>query len=64
VTTYLLDTNVFAGLSQPKPVRAVERAFRTRASGDVVTASIVVQTSEMARLFAACSQGSFGDARP
>ncbi len=42
MTVYLLDTNVFAALSQPKPVRAVERAFRTRASGEVVTASVVV----------------------
>ena len=42
MTTYLLDTNVFAALSQPKPVRAVERAFRARAAGEVVTAAGVV----------------------
>jgi tRNA(fMet)-specific endonuclease VapC len=39
--TYLLDTNVFAALSQPKPRRSVERAF-TKHAGELVTASIVV----------------------
>jgi tRNA(fMet)-specific endonuclease VapC len=38
---YLLDTNVFAALSQPKPHRGVERAF-TKHAGEVVTASVVV----------------------
>jgi tRNA(fMet)-specific endonuclease VapC len=39
--TFLLDTNVFAALSRPRPHRGVERAF-TRHAGEVVTASIVV----------------------
>ena len=39
--TYLLDTNVFAALSQPKPRRGVERAF-TKHAAELVTASIVV----------------------
>jgi tRNA(fMet)-specific endonuclease VapC len=39
--TFLLDTNVFAALSHPKPHRRVERAF-TKHAGELVTASIVV----------------------
>ncbi len=39
--TFLLDTNVFAALSRPKPSRRVERAF-TKHAGELVTASIVV----------------------
>ncbi|HEY3820171.1 MAG TPA: type II toxin-antitoxin system VapC family toxin [Polyangiaceae bacterium] len=39
--TYLLDTNVFATLSQPRPHRSVERAFAKHV-GELVTASIVV----------------------
>lgn len=39
--TFLLDTNVFAALSQPKPSRSVERAF-TKHAADIVTASIVL----------------------
>lgn len=39
--TFLLDTNVFAALTQPKPDRAVERPFNKHA-GDLATASIVV----------------------
>ena len=41
VTLYLLDTNVFAALSQPRPQRAVERAFAEH-TGEIVTASVVV----------------------
>ncbi len=41
VALYLLDTNVFAALSQPKPQRAVERAF-AKYAGELVTASVVV----------------------
>jgi tRNA(fMet)-specific endonuclease VapC len=41
VALYLLDTNVFAALSQPKPQRAVERAFAKHV-GELVTASVVV----------------------
>jgi tRNA(fMet)-specific endonuclease VapC len=37
----LLDTNVFAALSQPKPLRAVETAFAKHA-GELVTASVVL----------------------
>jgi hypothetical protein len=39
--TFLLDTNVFAPLSQRNPHRGVERAF-TKHAGELVTASIVV----------------------
>jgi tRNA(fMet)-specific endonuclease VapC len=39
--TFLLDTNVFAALSQPRPHRGVLRAF-ARHAGEVVTASVVV----------------------
>jgi len=39
--TFLLDTNVLAALSQPKPHRGVERAV-TKHAGELVTASIVV----------------------
>ncbi len=39
--TFLLDTNVFAALAQPRPQRGVERAF-TKHAGELVTASIVV----------------------
>jgi tRNA(fMet)-specific endonuclease VapC len=39
--TFLLDTNVFAALSQRKAHRGVERAFAKHA-GEIVTASIVV----------------------
>jgi tRNA(fMet)-specific endonuclease VapC len=39
--TFLLDTNIFAALSQPKPHRGVERAF-ARHAGEVLTASVVV----------------------
>src|ERR1700733_14646812 len=39
--TYLLDTNVFAALAQPKPHRGVERAF-TKHVGEIVTAALVV----------------------
>lgn len=39
--TFLLDTNVFAALSQPRPHRGVERAF-ARHAGEIVTASVVV----------------------
>ena len=39
--TYLLDTNVFAALAQPKPHRGIERAFAKHA-GDIVTAAIVL----------------------
>jgi tRNA(fMet)-specific endonuclease VapC len=39
--TYLLDTNIFAALSQPKPHRGVERAF-TKHAAELVTASLVV----------------------
>jgi len=39
--TFLLDTNVFAALSQRTPHRGVERAF-TKHAGELVTASIVV----------------------
>jgi len=42
--TFLLDTNIFAALTQPKPHRGVERAF-TKHAGELVTASIV--THEM-----------------
>ncbi len=38
---YLLDTNVFAALSQPKPQRVVERAFAKHAR-ELVTASVVL----------------------
>jgi len=38
---YLLDTNVFAALSQPRPSRRVDRAF-ARHAAELVTASIVV----------------------
>ena len=38
---YLLDTNVFAALALPKPVRSVERSFTKHAS-ELVTASVVV----------------------
>jgi tRNA(fMet)-specific endonuclease VapC len=38
---FLLDTNVFALLSQPKPQRGVERAF-TKHADELVTASLVV----------------------
>jgi len=41
VALYLLDTNVFAALSQPKPPRAVERAFAKHA-GELVIASVVL----------------------
>jgi predicted nucleic acid-binding protein len=41
VALYLLDTNVFAAFSQPKPQRAVERAFAKHV-GELVTASVVV----------------------
>ena len=39
--TFLLDTNIFAALSQPKPNRGAERAF-TKHNGELVTAAIVV----------------------
>jgi tRNA(fMet)-specific endonuclease VapC len=39
--TYLLDTNVFAAIAQPKPHRGVERAFSKHA-GELVTAAIVL----------------------
>jgi tRNA(fMet)-specific endonuclease VapC len=39
--SFLLDTNIFAALSQKKPDRGVERSF-ARHSGDVVTASVVL----------------------
>jgi tRNA(fMet)-specific endonuclease VapC len=39
--TYLLDTNIFAALSQPKPHRGVERAV-TKHAAELVTASLVV----------------------
>jgi predicted nucleic acid-binding protein len=39
--TFLLDTNVFGALSQRKPHRGVERAFKKH-TGDLVTASLVV----------------------
>jgi tRNA(fMet)-specific endonuclease VapC len=39
--TFLLDTNVFAALAQPKAPRAVERAF-TKHAAEIVTASLVV----------------------
>jgi tRNA(fMet)-specific endonuclease VapC len=39
--TFLLDTNVFAALSRPRPHRGVERAF-TKHAGELVTASVVV----------------------
>jgi len=38
--TFLLDTNVFAALSSPKPHRGVERTF-TKHAGELVTAAIV-----------------------
>ena len=38
---FLLDTNIFAALSQRKPHRGVERAFKKHA-GELVTASLVV----------------------
>jgi tRNA(fMet)-specific endonuclease VapC len=38
--TFLLDTNIFAALSQSKPHRGVERSF-TKHAGELVTASIV-----------------------
>jgi tRNA(fMet)-specific endonuclease VapC len=38
---FLLDTNVFAALSQPRPLSRVERAFEKHMS-DVVTASVVI----------------------
>ena len=38
---FLLDTNIFAALSRPKPHRSVERAF-TKHAGELVTASLVV----------------------
>ena len=39
--TFVLDTNVFAALCQPRPLRGVERAFTKHAS-EIMTASIVV----------------------
>jgi tRNA(fMet)-specific endonuclease VapC len=39
--TFLLDTNVFAALSRPKPDRGIERGFGKHA-GALVTASLVV----------------------
>jgi tRNA(fMet)-specific endonuclease VapC len=39
--TFLLDTNVFAALSQPRPHRGVERVF-TKHADELVTASMVV----------------------
>jgi tRNA(fMet)-specific endonuclease VapC len=39
--TFLLDTNVFAALSHPRPHRGIERAFIKHA-GELVTASIVM----------------------
>ena len=41
VALYLLDTNVFAALSQPKPQRVVERAF-AKHTGEIVTAAVVL----------------------
>jgi tRNA(fMet)-specific endonuclease VapC len=38
---YVLDTNVFAALSQPTPQRAVERAFAKHAA-DLAVASVVI----------------------
>lgn len=38
---FLLDTNVFAALSQPRPNRVVERAFVKHAA-DLVTSAVVV----------------------
>jgi tRNA(fMet)-specific endonuclease VapC len=38
---YLLDTNVFAALSQPTPHRGVERAF-TKHAAELFTASVVI----------------------
>jgi tRNA(fMet)-specific endonuclease VapC len=38
---FLLDTNVFAAIAQPKPHRGVERAFARHAQ-DLVTASVVL----------------------
>jgi tRNA(fMet)-specific endonuclease VapC len=38
---YLLDTNVFAALAQPRPNRSLDRAFTKHAS-ELVTASLVV----------------------
>lgn len=39
--TFLLDTNVFAAISQRKPDRGVERAFKKHVA-ELVTASLVV----------------------
>ncbi len=41
MTLCLLDTNVFAALSNPNPSRAFERAF-TRHTGVIVTAAVVL----------------------
>ena len=38
---YLLDTNIFAALALPKPLRSVERSF-TKYASERVTASVVI----------------------
>lgn len=38
---FLLDTNVFAAIAQPKPQRAVERAF-VRHAQEIVTSAVVL----------------------
>jgi predicted nucleic acid-binding protein len=38
---FLLDTNVFAAIAQPKPQRAVERAF-VRHAQELVTSAVVL----------------------